>query len=167
MRDVSLEGRHGQPARYAGARRFHGRGRALPARARWRGRRVLAPAKGSRRRAKRSGGRPIATKCRGWRSSTSSTAKGPIFKACSRKSARGLAAHPIAIQIPVGQGPPHVANPFRGVIDLDRDEAAHVSRRTRSSREYSIDETAGRPAGRSRSLAAARCWKSSIRTATK
>jgi elongation factor G len=29
-----------------------------------------------------------------------------------------LAAHPIAIQIPVGQGPPHVANPFRGVIDL-------------------------------------------------
>ena len=29
-----------------------------------------------------------------------------------------LGAHPIAIQIPVGQGPPHVANPFRGVIDL-------------------------------------------------
>jgi elongation factor G len=29
-----------------------------------------------------------------------------------------LAAHPVAIQIPVGQGPPHVANPFRGVIDL-------------------------------------------------
>jgi elongation factor G len=29
-----------------------------------------------------------------------------------------LNAHPIAIQIPVGQGPPHVDKPFRGVIDL-------------------------------------------------
>lgn len=29
-----------------------------------------------------------------------------------------LAAHPVPIQIPVGQGPAHVADPFRGVIDL-------------------------------------------------
>jgi elongation factor G len=29
-----------------------------------------------------------------------------------------LQAHPLALQIPVGQGPPHVQNPFRGVIDL-------------------------------------------------
>jgi len=29
-----------------------------------------------------------------------------------------LQAHPIALQIPVGQGPAHVQNPFRGVIDL-------------------------------------------------
>ena len=32
------------------------------------------------------------------------------------------------LQIPVGQGPPHVAKPFRGVIDLVEDEAAHVPR---------------------------------------
>src|SRR6185295_10790857 len=29
-----------------------------------------------------------------------------------------LAARPVAIQIPVGQGPPHVKEPFRGLIDL-------------------------------------------------
>jgi elongation factor G len=33
---------------------------------------------------------------------------------------RRLDARPIAMQIPAGQGPPHVANPFRGVIDLVR-----------------------------------------------
>src|SRR5262249_13954737 len=31
-----------------------------------------------------------------------------------------LGAHPVPIQIPVGQGPQHVATPFRGVIDLIR-----------------------------------------------
>ncbi len=29
-----------------------------------------------------------------------------------------LSIHPVAVQIPVGVGPPHVANPFRGIIDL-------------------------------------------------
>src|SRR5262245_30386924 len=29
-----------------------------------------------------------------------------------------LSANPLPIQIPVGSGPPHVDNPFRGVIDL-------------------------------------------------
>src|SRR4029079_3762568 len=29
-----------------------------------------------------------------------------------------LGAHPVALQIPVGQGPSHTAKPFRGVIDL-------------------------------------------------
>ncbi len=29
-----------------------------------------------------------------------------------------LGAKPVAVQIPAGQGPPHVANPFRGIIDL-------------------------------------------------
>ncbi len=29
-----------------------------------------------------------------------------------------LGAHPVAVQIPVGQGPAHVADPFKGVIDL-------------------------------------------------
>jgi elongation factor G len=29
-----------------------------------------------------------------------------------------LEAHPVPIQMPVGQGPPHIANAFRGIIDL-------------------------------------------------
>src|SRR5262245_9689555 len=29
-----------------------------------------------------------------------------------------LNAHPVAVQYPVGQGPAHVANPFKGVIDV-------------------------------------------------
>lgn len=29
-----------------------------------------------------------------------------------------LGGKPVAVELPVGQGPPHVANPFRGVIDL-------------------------------------------------
>ncbi len=29
-----------------------------------------------------------------------------------------LGGNPVAVEIPVGQGPPHVSNPFRGVIDL-------------------------------------------------
>jgi elongation factor G len=48
-----------------------------------------------------------------------------------------LGAHPIAIQIPVGQGPPHVANPFRGVIDLI-DMKLLTFPSDKESREYSI-----------------------------
>src|SRR6478735_4107275 len=44
--------------------------------------------------------------------------EGADFEGVFEEMASRLGAHPIAIQIPVGQGPPHVANPFRGVIDL-------------------------------------------------
>ena len=44
--------------------------------------------------------------------------EGADFESVFAEMSSRLAAHPIAIQIPVGQGPPHVANPFRGVIDL-------------------------------------------------
>ena len=44
--------------------------------------------------------------------------EGADFESVFKEIGSRLAAHPIAIQIPVGQGPPHVANPFRGVIDL-------------------------------------------------
>ena len=44
--------------------------------------------------------------------------EGADFEGVLEEMASRLNAHPIAIQIPVGQGPPHVANPFRGVIDL-------------------------------------------------
>src|SRR4051812_43982707 len=44
--------------------------------------------------------------------------EGADFEAVLEEIGTRLNAHPVAIQIPVGLGPPHVANPFRGVIDL-------------------------------------------------
>jgi elongation factor G len=44
--------------------------------------------------------------------------EGADFEAVFEEMGTRLGAHPVAIQIPVGQGPLHVANPFRGVIDL-------------------------------------------------
>jgi len=44
--------------------------------------------------------------------------EGADFQCVFDEMGTRLNAHPVAIQIPVGQGPPHVANPFRGVIDL-------------------------------------------------
>ena len=47
-----------------------------------------------------------------------------------------LESNPVAVQIPVGVGPPHMSDAFRGIIDLVRDEDAHLH--------------AGKPRGRSR-----------------
>ncbi|HEX5470604.1 MAG TPA: elongation factor G [Lacipirellulaceae bacterium] len=44
--------------------------------------------------------------------------EGANFEAVFEEIGNRLAANPVAIQIPVGQGPAHTANPFRGVIDL-------------------------------------------------
>ncbi|HVT30697.1 MAG TPA: elongation factor G [Lacipirellulaceae bacterium] len=44
--------------------------------------------------------------------------EGADFEAVFEEIGNRLGAHPVAIQIPVGQGPAHTANPFRGVIDL-------------------------------------------------
>src|SRR5687768_12233535 len=44
--------------------------------------------------------------------------EGADFESVFEEMSARLNANPVAIQIPVGQGPPHVANPFRGVIDL-------------------------------------------------
>jgi len=44
--------------------------------------------------------------------------EGADFEGVFKEMETRLNANPVAIQIPVGQGPPHVANPFRGVIDL-------------------------------------------------
>ena len=44
--------------------------------------------------------------------------EGADFEAVFEEIGSRLGANPVAIQIPVGQGPQHVANPFRGVIDL-------------------------------------------------
>src|SRR5215475_4755043 len=44
--------------------------------------------------------------------------EGADFEAVFEEIESRLHARPVALQIPVGQGPPHVATPFRGVIDL-------------------------------------------------
>ena len=44
--------------------------------------------------------------------------EGADFDAVFGEIGKRLAAHPVAIQIPVGQGPAHVKDPFRGIIDL-------------------------------------------------
>ena len=46
--------------------------------------------------------------------------EGADFEAVFEEIGSRLAARPVALQIPVGQGPAHTANPFRGVIDLVR-----------------------------------------------
>jgi elongation factor G len=44
--------------------------------------------------------------------------EGADFDAVFEEIGTRLGARPVALQIPFGQGPPHTANPFRGVIDL-------------------------------------------------
>jgi elongation factor G len=44
--------------------------------------------------------------------------EGADFEGTFREIERRLQAHPVAVQIPIGLGPAHMENPFRGVIDL-------------------------------------------------
>jgi elongation factor G len=46
--------------------------------------------------------------------------EGADFESVFEEIGSRLGANPVALQIPVGQGPAHTANPFRGVIDLVR-----------------------------------------------
>jgi len=46
--------------------------------------------------------------------------EGADFQSVFSEMRTRLNANPVALQIPVGQGPPHVRDPFRGVIDLIR-----------------------------------------------
>ena len=46
--------------------------------------------------------------------------EGADFEAVFEEIRNRLGANPVALQIPVGQGPAHTANPFRGIIDLVR-----------------------------------------------
>ncbi|MEQ8786391.1 MAG: elongation factor G [Pirellulaceae bacterium] len=46
--------------------------------------------------------------------------EGADFESVYEEIRKRLGANPIAVTIPVGQGPPHIENPFRGVIDLIR-----------------------------------------------
>jgi elongation factor G len=65
--------------------------------------------------------------------------EGADFESVFEEMGTRLNAHPIAIQIPVGQGPPHVDKPFRGVIDLI--EMKFLTFPTEgASRDYTIGE---------------------------
>lgn len=44
--------------------------------------------------------------------------EGADFESVLEEIGNRLGANPVALQIPVGQGPSHTANPFRGIIDL-------------------------------------------------
>src|SRR4051812_15795758 len=44
--------------------------------------------------------------------------EGAVFHTTLDQIKQRLGSNPVAIQIPVGVGPPHLPNPFRGVIDL-------------------------------------------------
>ncbi|MEM6330023.1 MAG: elongation factor G [Planctomycetota bacterium] len=46
--------------------------------------------------------------------------EGADFQAVVQEMQQRLGATPVVLQVPAGQGPPHVADPFRGVIDLVR-----------------------------------------------
>src|SRR4051812_42232959 len=46
--------------------------------------------------------------------------EGADFEAVFAEIGSRLGANPVALQIPVGQGPAHTPDPFRGVVDLDR-----------------------------------------------
>ena len=89
-----------------GPRRFHGRGRAQPASAGRRRRGVQRPRR--RRSAERNrlaAGRTSIV-CRGWRSSTRWTARGPSSKPCTRKSATGSARVRLRCKFPSAKGRP-------------------------------------------------------------
>ncbi len=79
-----------------------------------------APARASRPRARPSGGRPTSIACRASPSSTRWTARGPTSTARSTRSRSGWSPIRSAWQLPVGSGPPHLSEAFRGMIDLVR-----------------------------------------------
>src|SRR6476659_3595199 len=65
--------------------------------------------------------------------------EGADFESVFEEMGSRLGAHPIAIQIPVGQGPPHVANPFRGVIDLIEMKLLTFPT-DKDARDYTVEE---------------------------
>jgi elongation factor G len=66
--------------------------------------------------------------------------EGANFESVYEEMASRLGANVVALQLPVGQGPAHTSNPFRGVIDLVRMKMLtfpKAKRGTRSSRPTS------------------------------
>ncbi len=67
---------------------------------------------------KRFGVRPTSTTCLASSLSIKLDREGADFYRVLEEIGPRLAADPVAIQIPVGQGPAHTSDPFRAVIDL-------------------------------------------------
>ena len=116
--DLLLEGPPHQHHRHTGPRGFHGRGRALAACPRWRGRGVLWSVGGVEpqsetvwRQADRYGVPRIAFVNKMDR-------VGADYTALLEMIRERLGANPIAIQLPIGE-----ADGFRGVVDLVREKA--------------------------------------------
>ncbi|HEY2760836.1 MAG TPA: GTP-binding protein, partial [Pirellulales bacterium] len=65
--------------------------------------------------------------------------EGADFESVLGELSKRLAANPVAIQIPVGQGPPHVKDPFTGVIDLVEMKLLSFGA-DRQSRDLSVSE---------------------------
>jgi elongation factor G len=65
--------------------------------------------------------------------------EGADFEGVYEQISKRLAANPVAIQIPVGQGPAHVNEPFRGVIDLVEMKLLTFNP-DRNSRDFSVAE---------------------------
>ena len=65
--------------------------------------------------------------------------EGADFDAVFGEICKRLAAHPVAMQIPVGQGPAHVKDPFRGIIDLVEMKLLTFTG-DKQSREYKVEE---------------------------
>ena len=79
-------------------------------------------------------------KFRGWHSLTNLTAKGAEFDRVFEEIKMRLGANPVAIQLPVGQGPSHVNNPFQGVVDLIKMRYVTYADEGREQKEAPIPE---------------------------
>ena len=110
---------HHQPDRHARPRRFHRRGRTLPARPRRLRRRLRRPE--GRRGPVGNGlaaGRQVRT-CRAWSSSTRWTWSAPTSPTPLDEVRERLEGRPVPLTIPIGSGSlKDSPTPFAGIIDL-------------------------------------------------
>lgn len=65
--------------------------------------------------------------------------EGADFEGTFEEIAKRLHANPVAIQIPVGEGPAHVANPFRAVIDLVKMKMLRFDATSQGARFEEVD----------------------------
>ena len=126
--DLLLEGSPDQHHRYAGPRRFHGRGRALAARARRRDRLVRCRGRACSRSRKPFGGRPTNTRVPRLAFINKMDRAGANFDYAVQTMIDRLKANPLAIQLPIG-----VEDKLKGVVDPRRDESHPVARRNGSA----------------------------------
>ena len=91
--------------------------------------------------------------------------EGADFHGCFQEIRERLEANPVAVQLPVGVGPPQVADAFRGVIDLVTGELLTFSRDSQRAEDQSPSRFPTSCATKPICFAT-RCWKSCSNTAT-